>query len=179
MSSVNLDDYFYLGKFTKTVGYKGELAIYMDVDHPDDYFGLKSVMVLTKNSLVPYFFEWLQYRNGQHFKTKVQGIETEEQANSLVNCELYLPLTMLPKLEGNKFYFHEIIEFTVLDKTDGDIGKVIRAIDLPANPLLEVRSEAGVDILVPINDDVILKVNRDLKQIEVNLPEGLFDLYHS
>lgn len=112
---MNLDDYFYLGKITKTSGFKGEVAIFMDVDAPENYFDLKSVMVKTKNTIVPFFFEQLQFRKAQHFKARLQGVDTEEQAMSLVNAELYLPLNQLPTLTGNKFYYHEIIDFTVTD----------------------------------------------------------------
>ncbi len=176
---MNLDDLFYLGKITKTVGYKGEIAIYMDVDQPDNYFDLKSVVVKTRNSLVPFFFEWLQFRKDHHFKAKFQGVNTEEQAQSIVDSELYLPLNQLPPLEGNKFYFHEIIEFKVVDIKDGELGKIQRVIDLPTNPLFEVLSDDGVEILVPMNDNVIKKVDRVNRTIEVELPEGLLDLYTS
>ena len=176
---MNTDDFFYLGKITKTVGYQGELAIFMDVDSPEVYFGLKSVMVHTKNTIVPYFFEWLQFRKDRHFKARLIGVDTEEQAKSLVNSELYLPLNMLPKLEGNKFYFHEVVDFTVTDKTHGVLGKIKRAIDLPANPLLEVISDTGVELLVPMNDDVIKNVNRSENNIDVVLPEGLYEMYYS
>lgn len=176
---MNLDDFFYLGKITKTSGFKGELAIYLDVDFPENYFDLKSVMVKTKNTIVPFFFEFLQFRKAQHFKAKFQGVETEEQAMSLVNAELYLPLNQLPPLTGNKFYYHEVIDFTVNDAKDGALGKVVRVIDLPANPLLEVLSDSGAEILVPINDEVVKKVNRADATISVELPEGLLELYVS
>ncbi len=176
---MNLDDYFYLGKITKTSGFKGDLAIFMDVDFPANYFDLKTVMVKTRDTIVPFFFDQLQFRKGQHFKAKFQGVDTEEQAMSLVNAELYLPLNQLPPLTGNKFYYHEVMNFTVTDVKEGDLGKVQRVIDLPANPLLEVLADNGVEILVPINDAVVKEVNRAEATISVELPEGLLELYIS
>lgn len=60
---------------------------------------------------------------------------------------------------------------------NGDLGKVQRVIDLPANPLLEVLSDDGIEILVPINDEVVKEVNRKDATIFVELPEGLLELY--
>jgi len=176
---MNKDDLFYLGKITKIVGYKGEVAIFMDVDFPETYFSIKSVIVETKNTLVPYFFDWLQFRKDRHFKAKLIGVDTEEQSQALVNSELYLPINQLPKLEGNKFYFHEIVDFEIVDEKEDKIGLIKRVIDLPANPLFEVLNDSGVEILVPMNDNVIQKVDRDAKTIFVILPEGLLDLYLS
>jgi len=175
---MNTDDFFYLGKVTKAVGYKGEVAIYLDVDVPSDYYDLSSVLVKTNTGLIPYFFEKFQFRKDQHFRALFQGFKNEEDTRAVLNKELYLPLEVLPKLSGNKFYYHEIIGFKVSDKTHGVLGKVTRIIDLPANPLLEVLSDNGIEMLVPMNDEVIVKVNRTESIIEVELPEGLFELYH-
>ena len=168
---------FYLGKITKTVGYKGELALFMDVDQPENYFQLPSVLADVNGSLIPYFFEFLQFRKDRHFKCMFQGVETIEQAERLVNKELYLPLDILPKLSGKKFYFHEIIGFVVIDQNKTSLGQIQRVIDLPTNPLFEVISESGSEILVPMHDDVIVKVDRDNNTIEVSLPDGFLELY--
>jgi 16S rRNA processing protein RimM len=32
-----------------------------------------------------------------------------EDADAVIGNDLYLPLKMLPKLTGNKFYFHEVM----------------------------------------------------------------------
>ena len=176
---MNKEDLFYLGKITKIVGYKGEIAIFMDVDSPENYFNIKSIIVETKNTLVPFYFDWIQFRKDRHFKAKLIGVDTEEQSLALVNSELYLPINQLPKLEGNKFYFHEIIDFKVVGEIEGEIGLIKRVIDLPANPLFEVLDDSGAEILVPMNDNVIQRVDRDAKTIFVVLPEGLLDLYLS
>jgi 16S rRNA processing protein RimM len=42
-----------------------------------------------------------------------------------------------------------------------------------------VLNNSGAEILVPMNDNVIQRVDRDAKTIFVILPEGLLDLYLS
>jgi 16S rRNA processing protein RimM len=43
-------------------------------------------------------------------------MNNEEDADAIMGNDIYLPLKMLPKLTGNKFYFHEVIGFEVEDK---------------------------------------------------------------
>jgi 16S rRNA processing protein RimM len=87
-----------------------------------------------------------------------------------------LPLDLLPKLEGNKFYFHEVIGFSIEDKNFGIVGKIKGINDATAQALFEIDRE-GIEILIPMNDEFIVKVDREHQTIIVDTPEGLIDLY--
>jgi len=100
-----------------------------------------------------------------------------EQAKAMVGKEIYLPLDMLPPLKGNKFYFHEVINFEVEDKTKGIIGKINQVLDYPQQAILEIVDDLQNEILIPITDHIILDVNRKDKKIFIDAPEGLIDLY--
>jgi 16S rRNA processing protein RimM len=64
-------------------------------------------------------------------------MNTEEDADAIMGNDIYLPLKMLPKLTGNKFYFHEVIGFEVEDKRLGVVGKIESINDTTAQPLLK------------------------------------------
>ena len=79
-------------------------------------------------------------------------------------------------MDGNKLYYHEIIGFTGEDDSFGTVGKITGVNDTTSQPLLEVLHEA-IEILIPINDAIIQKVDRKAKTIHIAAPEGLIDLY--
>ena len=83
---------------------------------------------------------------------------------------------MLPKLEGNRFYFHEVRGFKVVDSVYGDIGVLQEVIEYPAQPLFQVMKN-GTEILIPVIDEVIDRVDRELKTLYITAPNGLIDLY--
>ena len=87
-----------------------------------------------------------------------------------------MPLELLPKLEGNKFYFHEIINFKLIDENFGLVGVVKGVNDTTDQALFEVDRD-GIEILIPLNDDFIKKIDRTNKSITVNTPKGLIELY--
>ncbi|MEH1006250.1 ribosome maturation factor RimM [Winogradskyella sp. ECml5-4] len=170
------EDCFYLGKIVKKYSFKGELLAKLDTDEPDLYDNLDAVFIDLRGNLVPFFIEASQLHKSDLLRLKFEDVDTEADADALIKTELYLPLDLLPKLDGDKFYFHEVIGFTVKDKNFGDVGILKGINDSTAQALFEIDRE-GVEILIPMNDEFIGKVDRKHKTIEVNTPEGLIDLY--
>ncbi len=174
---MNASDCFYLGYVSKTFGYKGALTFFLDVDNPADYKKLESVFIQLGGKLVPFFITSLSIRpNSREANVYLQGIDTEEKATSLCNKELYLPLTFLPELKGNKFYFHEVEGYEAIDNQMGAIGIIERVIDLPGNPLFLIRSDYQ-EILIPVRDEFIQKLDRENRKIFLDPPDGLIDIY--
>jgi 16S rRNA processing protein RimM len=170
------EDCFYLGKIVKKYSFKGELLAKIDADQPELYEHLDAIFVQLRNNLIPFFIESSQLHKSELLRIKFEDVDTEGDAEALLKCELYLPMELLPKLEGNKFYFHEVIGFKMIDTNFGDVG-VIKAInDSTAQSLFEVDRD-GLEILIPMNDEFIEEVNRKNKTITVETPPGLIDLY--
>ncbi|OEK09761.1 16S rRNA processing protein RimM [Flavivirga aquatica] len=170
------EDCFYLGKIVKKYSFKGEVLAKLDTDQPELYENLDAIFLELRNNLVPFFIEHSQLHKSELLRIKFEDVDEETDADSIMKSSLYLPLDLLPKLEGNKFYFHEVIGFTIKDKSFGDVG-IIKAInDSTAQALFEIDRD-GIEILIPMNDEFIVKVDRDNKTILVDTPEGLIDLY--
>ena len=54
---MGFDDCYQLGNVVKTHGLRGELVIFLDVDHPELYQEMESVLVDMNGKLVPFFIE--------------------------------------------------------------------------------------------------------------------------
>lgn len=173
---MQLKDCFYLGKIVKKYSFKGELLVKLDTDEPELFKNLESVFISLRNNLIPFFIESCKLHKSQLLRIKFEEVDTEEDADALMKAELYLPLSILPKLEGNKFYFHEVTGFNVIDENFGEVGTIIN-IDATGAQELFVIDRDGAEVLIPVNDEFITKVDRAQQQIIVNTPEGLIELY--
>ncbi len=172
------EDCFYLGKIVSKYSFKGEVLVKIDTDEPELYDNMESVFVALRNNLVPFFIAKCRLHKSQLLRIDFEDVNTEDDADKIMGSGLYLPLSFLPQLKGNKFYFHEVIGFTVVDDVHGDIGIIQSVNDTTSQALFEIL-KGDKQLLIPINDDIITKVDRANKAIHVTTPEGLVDLYLS
>jgi 16S rRNA processing protein RimM len=169
-------DCFFLGKIVKKYSFKGELLVKLDTDEPSLYEHMDSVFVEVRDKLLPFFIESSQLHKSELLRVKFEDVDTEEDADSLMKSGLYLPLEFLPQLEDDKFYFHEIIGFKVEDKNFGYVGVIKSVNDSTSQSLFEIDRD-GIEILIPMNDEFISKVDKKNNTIYVETPEGLINLY--
>jgi 16S rRNA processing protein RimM len=148
----------------------------LDTDEPELYENMESIFVEFNKNLIPFFIENSSFHKNDFLRVKFEDVDNEEQADEIIGSEVYLPISMLPKLEGNKFYFHEVIGFEIEDKRLGVFGKIVSINDSSAQPLFEVVN-GSVEILVPMIDQFLVKIDRENKKVVMDLPEGLVEMY--
>jgi 16S rRNA processing protein RimM len=64
----------------------------------------------------------------------------------------------------------------VEDKRLGIVGEIQSINDSSAQPLFEVLND-DVEILIPMIDHFLVKIDRDNKKVIMDLPEGLIEMY--
>jgi len=170
------EECFFLGKIVSKYSFKGEVLVKLDTDDPEIYNNMESVFVSIGSNLIPFFIERCRLHKSSLLRIQFEEVKDESSADRIMGAGLYLPLSSLPELSGNKFYYHEIIGFELSDAIHGNIG-VITAVNDSASQALFEAEKNGKQLLVPINDEIITKVDRKNKIIYVSTPEGLVDLY--
>jgi 16S rRNA processing protein RimM len=173
---MDLKDSIYIGQIAKLHGYKGGVSLFLDVTHPEEYMDMESFFIEIDGILTPFFVESFKLKNKGFAAVKFQGIDTEQEAKSLLKKKLFIPETELRELDESNFYDHEVIGYEVEDVVKGEIGKVTAIADLKQNPLLVIEFK-DKEILLPIFEGLIVKVDRKLKRLKVKAPDGLIDLY--
>jgi len=169
-------DCFHLGYIAKLHGFKGEVSLFLDVTNPADYTTLDALFVDLNNQLTPFFVESIQLGSKGFARLRLEGVEDEASARRLLRKAVYLPAQILPELEGLHFYDHEIVGFTAIDANYGEFGIVEQVIDLKTNPLLQINKD-GKEVLIPLIEGAVTKVDRKKKELHLQTPKGLIELY--
>ena len=169
------NDCFFFGKITKTHGLKGELTVKLDVANPEDFKDLRYLMIEDRGNLIPYFIE-NQKINGDKMIIQLQDVKKVEQAVAFMGKAVFLPNEFMPELEDDDFYYKEIVGFKMIDALKGEIGEISDVLEYPTQAVIQVMKD-GKEILIPIHDDIIQKVDKKAKILTVKAPEGLIDMY--
>jgi 16S rRNA processing protein RimM len=107
---------------------------------------------------------------------KLAGIDKIEETESIIGETIYLPLSVLPELGEKQFYFHEVIGFEIVDKKLGKLAAIETIYSFTEGSLL-VMPYKGKEVLIPINDETIQRVDRTAQIVYVRLPDGLIEVY--
>jgi len=173
---VKKEDCFYLGKVVSKYSYKGEVLVKLDTDQPEQYLELESVFLDINGALVPFLIQKAWMHRSNLLRWRLDGVDSEPEADRILGAGAYLPLHLLPPLEGNKFYYHEVVGFRIEDQVRGPAGVLVRVDDSSAQAIAVIEWE-GKEWLLPITDETILEVDRRGRTLRVAAPEGLIDLY--
>jgi len=172
---MQLDDYFEIGYILKPHGLRGAVNIQMDVDDPMKYKGMESVIVKVDNNLVPFFISSLQI-NGVKGILHLAEISSYDEAKELKSCSLMLPLDQLPKLDENQFYYHEVIGYKIVDRVRGALGTIENITSGGKQDLIAMEYK-DKEILIPVTDEIVIRADHEKKEVIVNLPDGLLEIY--
>ena len=127
--------------------------------------------------LIPFAIDLLNVKSGNSAYVKLAEIDGYDEASAIVGRELYLPLSYLPTLSGNDFYFHEVKGFKVVDEKHGIIGHIADVYTQSSQAIFSIINSDGKEILIPASDEIILQVERKSETVHVGTPKGLIDIY--
>ena len=168
---IKREDVFKIGKLGKTHGVRGEISFLFD----DDVFDRTDADYLVfdiEGILVPFFIEEYRFKTDCNALLKLDGIDTQEQAQELTGCDVYFP-RQLADSDSDHISWAEIIGYSVIDaKTKQVIGKIASVDDNTINILFELEDGK----LIPASEELIENIDTKRHQIEINLPEGILDL---
>jgi len=154
---------------------QGEIIIEMDVDDAGRYKKLDSIFIELHGSLVPFFVKGTKL-NGKSLTVKLDGIDKPDDTRDIMKCSVYLPLEKLAKLDDKTFYNHEIVGYEVIDERFGVVGIAEEILDRLMQPVIKIKSGKH-EVMIPLSEGAIKKVDRAEKKLYVSSPEGLIELY--
>ncbi|UZR92366.1 ribosome maturation factor RimM [Chondrinema litorale] len=169
------DDCFELGYVVKPRGLDGELTVVFDADDPDRYLNIDAIFVESKDNLIPYIVEYVSPLNDK-FILKLEEVDDPDSAGKLKSCKLFLPLEVLPELDDDEFFLHDLVGFSIVDEQKGALGLIENIYDINNNTLIALIHQ-GKEVLIPITEDIVKQVDKEKQVVHTLLPDGLLELY--
>jgi 16S rRNA processing protein RimM len=175
-------DFITLARVVKTQGRHGEVGAEMHSDVPGRFAEGMKLFALPKSQdlKIQGTRRELEVENLWPHKglvvLKFRGVDSMNDAELLIGCELQVPRGERADLEPGWTYVSDLIGCTVLDHAR-EIGR-IEDVQFGAGeaPLLIVANSAGKKFDVPFAEAYLEGVNIAQQQVRMNLPEGMLEL---
>ena len=165
------EDFVYYGKFLKPHGTKGEIGLEGDsivLGEECDF-----VACDIDGILVPFFFETRRTKNSDTLIVKIERMNSAEEVRYLTNREAYIPKEWTEDSEALSWSFFR--GYIAVDEKLGELGEITDIDESTINTLFVIDND-GEEILVPAQEEFILGVDQENREIIFNLPEGLVEL---
>ena len=158
-----------IAQVLKSNGVDGQLLVsFLGID-PEDIVLEEPVFIVSDGLPVPYFFESLTRRGTGRALVHLTGVHCLKDADELAGRAVYLDDGEQEE-EGL-----DLTGWTLIDQEETVVGTVAGYEDIPGNPCLQVDTENG-QALVPLQEELILSVDHEAREIRMEIPTGLLQL---
>lgn len=170
-------EYYNIGKFVAVHGLQGELLLKHELGKKTSLKGLTALFVEEKkNAFLPWFIETTKIKSETEIYIKLEGLASREAAMKLAQKAVWLPETDFKKFAA-KSAPASLLGYTIIDNSN-PLGEILELIEQPHQLLCRLEID-GKEVLIPLHEGSLQKVDHKKKQVYVELPEGLLDIYLS
>lgn len=175
MVSAPTDQYLVAGKITGAYGIKGWVKIHAFLDRPQDIALYAAMYRRPSGDLKPLKFLSVK-AHGKGLIAQIDGVNDRNAAELLSKCDIMMPESALPDLEGEDYYWYELEGLRVCTQSGGKkvlLGEVASLLETGANDVLVVTPcEGSIDSrerLVPyVLDQFVLEIDLDANEMLVD-----------
>lgn len=159
-----------IGKLRKPHGVRGEISMEVLTDFPERITSGSTVFIGSTHRVT--LIRSLRWHN-QLLLLSFQGYADLDQVGVLRNQYVYVRSDQLDSLAEDEYYHHQILGLQVFSDSGEPLGVVTTILETGSNDVLVVESPTGKEILLPVIDEVILRIDLAGGTIHVHLLPGL------
>lgn len=170
-----MTEYFKIGKFVAVHGLKGELLLKHELRKKTSLKGLQAIFVEEKkNSFIPWFIESTKIKSEEEIYIKLEGLHSREAAIKLTQKEIWVTEHDFKKMAA-KTAPASLLGYSIIYNNE-PLGEILELIEQPHQLLcrLEINRK---EVLIPLHEETLQKVNHKKREVVVELPDGLLEIY--
>ena len=168
-------EYFKVGKLVAVHGLKGELILKHELGKKTSLKGLKTIFIEeNRDNFLPWFLEAVRIKSDTEVYIKFEGIDTREAAQKLSQRETWMQETDFKTYAAKKAPA-SLLGYTIIND-ETILGEILEVIEQPHQLLCRLEME-GKEVLIPLHEEFLQKIDHRNRKVYVILPEGLVELY--
>ena len=164
-----------VGRVARAHGNKGQVIVNPETDFPAERFAEGNVLVVEQaGRQVERRIASVRFQQGRTI-IALDGIATMDDAEALAGAELKLPAAELGPLPAQTYYRHDLVGCEVRTTGGQVVGKVTEVEGTLERSLLVIATKRG-EVMIPMVDTFMIRVDVANREIVVAPPEGLIEL---
>ncbi len=168
-------NYRNIGRIVSAFGLKGEMIATHRLGKKIAASKIKVIFLeQKKDELLPYFVENSRKKGDDELYLKLEGIDTKEAATKYIRRELWMKEEEV-QTHTQKNNPIGWVGYHVVDQ-GRDLGPVLEIIEQPHQVLCRLEIDSK-EVLIPINEQSLQKVEHKSRRLILTLPDGLLDVY--
>ena len=161
---IDMNSLVRVGRVLKSHGVNGEMAVSVpaSLDWTDDTDCLICIM---DGIPVPFFIESIRDKSSNVILVKFEGYDNVDEIRRFMGVDQ----------DSGELTWETFIGWEIVDVAEGPMGH-IKAVDDSTPNILFLVNDSERDRIIPANPDWIVEIDRDVRILRYNLPEGLAEL---
>jgi len=170
-------EYFKVGKIVTTHGVNVNMFLRHSLRKKTGWKSTEVIFIEEREgSFLPWFIQSATVLDSDKVLLSIEGVSTRESAHKFLKKEVWLNQKDFPRLASTASPV-SLLGFEVVEGSR-NLGTVSEVIEQPHQTLCKIIINEK-EVLIPIHEATLLKIDRSSKRIYVKLPEGLLDVYLS
>lgn len=170
-----MEQLFNIGRLVATFGVDGQLVLQHALGKKTALKGLEVMMVeIKRDDIIPYFVTEVKIKNDTEVYVTFEDIDTKEKAKKLVPRPVWLKESDFKKYVAKSSTI-SLLGYIILDN-EVELSEIVEVIEQPHQILAKIMYQQK-EMLIPINEAFIVKVDHKNKRVVLDLPEGLLDIF--
>ncbi len=164
-----------IGRVIRSQGKNGHLRVRFDEVQQIDFPGLSSLFIGEEGDVREFKIEGIAGR-GRACDIKLAGVDSLAAADRLAGKQVFIPEKLVKPLAEDQYYVFQLKDCAVLTQEGEKIG-VVSGVQSAGSSVLLVVDSGGKEVLIPFHSAICTEVDLAKKEIRVELPSGLLELY--
>ena len=163
-----------LGRIAKINGFEGAVNIRLEKSFIENIPPMESVFLEIEGRLVPFIVSDSAYSGAGSLILEFEGYSSLESVKEFIGVNLYL--TSASHKNNSEDDLSLLKGYNVIDEKGNSVGVIIEIVSNPGQLLLTVKGDNKKEILIPLHENLIKKIDRKKRLISMEIPEGLVEI---
>lgn len=165
-----------IGKIAGTHGLDGWINLSHQLIAKNAFSKIKFIFIeIRKESFIPFYIEQKRSVSDDEICLKLEDVVSVEQAKELSGKKVFIEQSLFVELNPQSIS-NTLIGYQIHDEKLGIIGPIEELIETPGQVLAYIQYRSK-EVLIPLVDATLKKMDHVRKLVYVCLPDGLLEIY--